>query len=187
VTIEPTTESCIEAPTEPLLHVVLHEPEIPPNTGTIGRMCVGFGLRLHLIQPLGFDLDEKALRRAGLDYWPRLDWRLHDDWAAYEASTPGARRWWFTTRAGASVFETEFQSGDHLVFGKETVGLPASIVAQAGDRARRIPLRTGERSLNLACAASIACAEAIRRCLVRGEAEIDAQGCLRGTTLPRAT
>lgn len=165
---------------EPLIHVVLHEPEIPNNTGTIGRTCVALGFRLHLIRPLGFDLSEKARRRAGLDYWPRLDVVVHDDWGAYVASTRGARRWLFTTAASRPVYDAEIRAGDHLVFGKETAGLPRELIEAAGERAVTIPMRAGERSMNLACAATAGASEALRQLLARGAAGLDGAGRIAG-------
>lgn len=133
-----------------LFHVVLHEPEIPNNTGNIGRTCVATGCPLHLIHPLGFSLDEKARRRAGLDYWPRVDLREHASWEAYQADCSGARIWVCSTRAERTVYEADFCPGDHLVFGRETRGLPKEILE--AHEAIRLPMAPGERSLNLATA-----------------------------------
>jgi tRNA (cytidine/uridine-2'-O-)-methyltransferase len=148
-------------PQQPLLHLVLHEPEIPNNTGTIGRTCVSLGCRLHLIRPLGFSLSEKALRRAGLDYWPRLLLSMHDDWASYQAATPGARRWLFTTKTEQSVEQARFEIGDHLVFGKESAGLPGWLTEAHPAACLRLPMRQTERSLNVACAATAAAYAAV--------------------------
>lgn len=145
-----------EPHSSPLFHVVLHEPEIPNNTGNIGRTCVATACRLHLIHPLGFSLDEKARRRAGLDYWPRVDLREHESWGAYLASEAGARLWLCTTRCERTVYEADFRAGDHLVFGKETRGLPREILETHADRAITLPMVPGERSLNLATAVSAA-------------------------------
>ncbi|MCA9286949.1 MAG: tRNA (cytidine(34)-2'-O)-methyltransferase [Phycisphaerales bacterium] len=166
-----------------LLHVVLHEPEIPNNTGNIGRTCVALASALHLIEPLGFDISEKACRRAGLDYWPRLALATHADWAAYRGATPGVRRWLFTARAGRSIFDAEIRVGDHLVFGKESVGLPNEVLDEAGTPSARggsdetrlvcLPMVEGERSLNVATAVCAAMYEAIRQMAARGEARIE--------------
>src|SRR5689334_7633164 len=137
----------------PLFHVVLHEPEIPNNTGNIGRTCVATGCALHLVHPLGFDTDEKACRRAGLDYWPRLDVREHPSWPAYIGTFAPARRWLFSTKAKRSVFDADLRPGDHLVFGKETAGLPPEILTGSPDRSLFLPMVPGERSLNVATAA----------------------------------
>lgn len=175
----------------PLVHVVLHEPEIPNNTGNIGRTCVATGSRLHLIEPLGFDVSEKACRRAGLDYWPRLAPTMHADWAAYLAATGGAaeggvepRRWLFTTKSGRSVVGggggVEFRRGDHLVFGKETRGLPDALLARYPEWCVSLPMVAGERSLNLAtavCAAVYLVADQLAR---RGEPMVDRAGRLLG-------
>ena len=161
-----------------MFHVVLHEPEIPNNTGNIGRTCVATGSALHLIEPLGFDIDEKACRRAGLDYWPRLTLRTHADFGSYASATPGARRWMLSTKGGRPVFEADLRPGDHLVFGKESRGLPGEILGGAGDRILRLPMMPGERSLNLSSAVCTVLYEGVRQCVVRGEAELDANKCL---------
>lgn len=163
----------------PRFHVVLHEPEIPNNTGNIGRTCLAMGAALHLIEPLGFDIDEKALRRAGLDYWPRLNLSVHPDWEAYLAASPHARRWYFTSRRGRPHFEVRYELGDHLVFGKETAGLPVEILAGQEGRQVGIPLRVGERSLNLSSAVGIGLAEGIRQLIADGR-----QGLVDGLHLP---
>ncbi len=135
-----------------LFHIVLHEPEIPNNTGNIGRTCVATRCRLHLIHPLGFSLDAKARRRAGLDYWPRLDLEEHASWDAYVRAYPDARRWLCTTRSERTVYEVPIRAGDHLIFGKETRGLPEDLLQEHPDRAITLPMAPGERSLNLATA-----------------------------------
>jgi tRNA (cytidine/uridine-2'-O-)-methyltransferase len=160
-------------------HVVLHEPEIPNNTGNIGRTCLAMGAALHLIEPLGFDLDEKALRRAGLDYWPRLGATVHPDWAAYVAAFPLARRWYFTSRRGRPHFEAALEVGDHLVFGKESGGLPAEILAGQEAWGLGIPLREGERSLNLSTAVAVGLGEGIRQLVADGRL-----GLVAGRHLP---
>lgn len=138
--------------------IVLHEPEIPNNTGNIGRTAIATGCDLHLIHPLGFDTSEKALRRAGLDYWPRLAPREHASWQAYEEASSRARpglpprRWFFTTKSSRSVYDIPFELGDHLVFGKETKGLPDAMLEQYRDCLVTFPMVPGERSLNLATA-----------------------------------
>lgn len=149
----------------PILHVALLEPKIPPNTGTIGRLTLALGARLHLVGPLGFSTDEKACRRAGLDYWQHVDWVHHPDLAALEAALPeGARVFAFSARARREYTEAEFRPGDCLLFGDEVLGLPAELVAAAGERALRIPLRDPRvRSLNLACAVAMAMGEALRQ------------------------
>lgn len=174
-----------------LFHVVLHEPEIPNNTGNIGRTCVALGCALHLIRPLGFDTSEHALRRAGLDYWARLRVIEHDDWEGYlsrrvkhegENSPRNAgaegRLWVFTTKATRPVWEADLRPGDALVFGKETRGLPDRVLAGHPDRLVTLPMVEGERSLNLATAVCAALYEGVRQCVARGEAAIDERGRL---------
>lgn len=163
----------------PLFHVVLHEPEIPNNTGNIGRTCVALACRLHLIHPLGFELSEKACRRAGLDYWPRLDVREHRDWNDYLARESPARPWFLSTRATRSIFDADLRQGDHLVFGKETRGMPAEILDRYPDRLLTLPMVPTERSLNLATAVCAAVYEGLRQALSRGEIALDRGARLR--------
>ena len=167
----------------PLFHVILHEPEIPNNTGNIGRTCIAAGCALHLVRPLGFDTSEKACRRAGLDYWPRLKPREHDSFdeclRAIEPSGAPARVWLFTTKASRSVYDAEFRKGDGLVFGKETRGLPDELLRRFPERCVGFPMAPGERSLNLATAVCAAVYEGIRQLARRGEVMIDGQNRLR--------
>lgn len=166
--------------TPPLINVVLHEPEIPNNTGNIGRTCVATGCSLHLIRPLGFDTSEKACRRAGLDYWPRLKPSEHDSWGAFlESAQPADRTmWFFTTSAARPVWSANLCRGDYLVFGKETRGLPRSLLSKHEDRLVALPMVPDERSLNLATAVCAGVYEAIRQMHSRGEVGIDANGRL---------
>jgi tRNA (cytidine/uridine-2'-O-)-methyltransferase len=161
-----------------VFHVVLHEPEIPNNTGNIGRTCIATGCSLHLIRPLGFSTDEKACRRAGLDYWPRLRPREHDGWEAYLASArPHASRLWlFSGDVGRPVWDARFEPGDHLVFGKETAGLPAPLLEAHPDRVLTFPMVPGERSLNLATAVCAAVYEGVRQCVQSGRAWVAPPG-----------
>ena len=148
-------------------HVLLVEPEIPPNTGNVARLCAATRSRLHLIEPLGFRIDEHAVRRAGLDYWPLVDLRTHASYAAASASIragdPGARFWLFTGKASRSYLDVEFRPGDALVFGKESVGLPDALLAAEPQGLVGIPTLGAVRSLNLANAVSIALYEALRQ------------------------
>jgi tRNA (cytidine/uridine-2'-O-)-methyltransferase len=157
---------------EPFLHIVLHQPEIPPNTGNIGRTCVAIGAKLWLVEPLGFDVDEKARRRAGLDYWERLEWEVVPDWASLverlAAPFAAKRSWFFSAKAKHHYAEVEYQPGDVLVFGRETKGLPAEILSQHPDRTVTIPCRSAVRSLNLSVAAGAAALEAVRQIELRG-------------------
>ena len=148
---------------QPRLHVVLHQPEIPPNTGAVGRTCVAVGAKLWLVRPLGFRVDAKHLRRAGLDYWPRLEWEVADDWPSLCERLGDARIWLFTKTAQREYTDAAFQPGDALVFGSETQGLPPAMLQQAPDRALRIPIRDDVRSLNLSCAVAVAAYEAVRQ------------------------
>lgn len=163
---------------KPLFHVVLHEPEIPNNTGNIGRTCVATRCALHLIHPLGFDTSEKACRRAGLDYWPRLDVRHHDSWDLYLAAQRPRRLWLLTTKTSRLVFDARIEPGDHLIFGKETAGLPDAILRDHADRLVTLPMAAGERSLNLATAVCAVVYEALRQTLAGGTIRLDANGRL---------
>lgn len=162
----------------PLFDVVLVRPEIPNNTGNIGRTCVATGCALHLVRPLGFDTSEKACRRAGLDYWPRLHVAEHDSLADCLASRRGGAPWLFTTRARTPYFDVELRSGDALVFGSETAGLDEATLAAFPDRWVSMPMLAGERSLNLATAVCAAIYEGVRQCRRRGEVDVDANGRL---------
>jgi tRNA (cytidine/uridine-2'-O-)-methyltransferase len=146
------------------LNVVLFQPEIPPNTGNIIRLCANTGARLHLVRPLGFRLDAKAVRRAGLDYHELADVREHADWPDCLASL-GQPRWFaFTTRGARRHDEAEFADGDTLVFGPETRGLPDEVLATCpAERLLRIPMLAGARSLNLSNAVAVAVYEAWRQ------------------------
>lgn len=152
-----------ESTYEPRLHVVLHQPEIAYNTGSVGRTCVAAHAKLWLVRPLGFRVDDYYLRRAGLDYWERLVWDVVDDWSALTASLPGQRRWLFTKRAERSIWSAEFKTGDALVFGCETAGLPDSLLEAHADSLLRIPTSGDVRSLNLSNSVAVAVYEALRQ------------------------
>jgi tRNA (cytidine/uridine-2'-O-)-methyltransferase len=144
---------------DPPLQVVLVNPLIPPNTGNVARTCAVTGCRLHLVGPLAFTLDDASLRRAGLDYWDALAPTVHQDWAGFEASVVrGAhqRLHLFTGRAARSLFEVRFEPGDFLVFGQEQRGLPPALLDAWPERRVAIPMRPGQRSLNLAVAVGVA-------------------------------
>lgn len=150
--------------TEPCgLHIVLIEPEIPPNTGNIARLCLAAGAHLHLIEPLGFSLEEKALKRAGMDYWHRCDVRTWSNFEAWKTHHPTTPCWFFSTKAQNSHWDTPFQKGDALVFGRETKGLPESLLAKNESHLLRIPMIEDARSLNLATSVGIALYEAWRK------------------------
>lgn len=145
-----------------MVHLVLYQPEIPENTGNAARTAAALGFPLHLIRPLGFRLGESRLKRAGLDYWPHVDLRVHDTFAAFlEGLPPGARVWAFSARAGTSLYQARFQEGDYLLFGPETRGLPPEVLALFPGL--RIPMPGPVRSLNLAVALGVAAYEAYRQ------------------------
>lgn len=144
-------------------HVVLVEPEIPGNTGNISRLCAATGCKLHLIRPLGFSTDDKHLKRAGLDYWHLLDIYYHDSFAELQALYPAGRFFCHTTKATRFHSDAHFQDGDFLVFGKETAGLPQSILKQFPEQCIRLPMIEGARSLNLSNAVAVAVYEALRQ------------------------
>jgi len=150
-------------PYEPRLHVVLHQPEIAYNTGSVGRTCVAAHAKLWLVRPLGFRVDDYYLRRAGLDYWERLAWEAVDDWTALTASLPSQRRWLFTKRAERSFWDADYRPGDALVFGSESAGLPDSLHEQHADTLLRIPTSGDVRSLNLSNSVAVAVYEALRQ------------------------
>ena len=150
-------------PYEPLLHVVLYQPEIPYNTGSVGRTCVAVGAKLWLVRPLGFRVDDYYLRRAGLDYWERLVWEAVDDWQALLAALPDGRRWLFTKKAARSYLDVEYKQRDVMVFGSESAGLPESILAADPTGQVRIPTRPDVRSLNVSNSVAVAAYEALRQ------------------------
>ncbi len=146
-----------------MFNVVLVEPEIPPNTGNIGRLCLATRSRLHLVQPLGFEIDNRQLRRAGLDYWKEVDVQLWPSFAALqECQSHDARTFFLTTKSCRVYHQQQFQPGDFLVFGRETKGLPESLLSRNADRLITIPMH-GTRSLNLATAVAIVLYEAVRQ------------------------
>ncbi len=142
---------------------MLYQPEIPPNTGAIGRTCVAVGAKLWLVRPLGFQVDAKALRRAGLDYWQHLEWEVVDSYEHLNQQLPATRRWYFTKTATASYTSAQYQHGDVFVFGSESSGLPPSLLESEAAYALRVPMRAEVRSLNLSCTVAIAAYEAIRQ------------------------
>jgi tRNA (cytidine/uridine-2'-O-)-methyltransferase len=147
-----------------MIAVVLVHPEIPPNTGNIIRLCANTGAELHLVEPLGFAFTDKALRRAGLDYHECARVVRHADWPACRTELGARRLWAMTTRGSASLFASELGDEDAFVFGCETAGLPAAIVEEfPADRRLRLPMRPGQRSLNLANAVAVTVFEAWRR------------------------
>jgi tRNA (cytidine/uridine-2'-O-)-methyltransferase len=148
---------------DPVLHVVLYQPEIPYNTGSVGRTCVAVGAKLWLVRPLGFRVDDYYLRRAGLDYWEHLAWQVVDDWDELRAALLDERYWLFTKKAERPYTDVAYQRGDVLVFGSESAGLPATLLADQTAAQLRIPTRADVRSLNLSNAVSVASYEALRQ------------------------
>ena len=150
-------------PDSPQLHVVLHQPDIPQNTGNIGRTCVATGAKLWLVRPLGFRLDEKHLRRAGMDYWQHVDWEAVENWHDLKSQLAGRNFWYLTKTATRLVWEADFRPEDVLVFGSETRGLPAAILAEQPSSNLRLPMQGPVRSLNLASTATAVIYEALRQ------------------------
>ena len=146
-----------------MLHIVLLEPEIPPNTGNIARTCAATGTHLHLIEPLGFELSDRTLKRAGLDYWQQLTWTVYRDLDDFRAKNPQARPWMLSTKGAVSHAEVRFEDGDFLMFGRETKGLPEALLDTDPRRVLRIPMKAGTRSLNLSNSAAIVLFEALRQ------------------------
>lgn len=145
-------------------NVVLIEPEIGANTGNIGRTCVGLDSKLHLVGKLGFTITDRRLKRAGLDYWPHLDFVHHQTWDDWWRTVPDPSRvFFFTTKAQATLYDTPFQEGDWLVFGKETKGLDPEILEKFPSQTRRIPMTGPIRSLNIATSVAIALFEGFRQ------------------------
>ncbi len=149
-----------------MIHIVLFQPEIPQNTGNIGRMCALTRSRLHLVHPLGFVINDRNLRRAGMDYWKSLDVHEHSDWAAFRASAAAPKRLWlFTTKTKRSFWNAKFEDGDGLVFGNESSGAPTWLHDELGEAARTTIPHANDalRSLNLSTAAGIGAYEALRQ------------------------
>ena len=146
-----------------MFNVVLIEPEIPPNTGNIGRLCLATGSTLHLIKPLGFSTDDRELKRAGLDYWKEVDVRTWDSFGELQRSQGvSARNFFLTTKSTRAYYDVKFREGDFLIFGRETKGLPENLLAESVERCLTIPMH-GTRSLNLATAVAIVLFEAVRQ------------------------
>lgn len=159
-----------EKATPALFHVALIEPEIPQNTGNIGRTCVGTRADLHLVGQLGFRITDKNLKRAGLDYWQHLHWTHHSDFSGWQSQVPDPQRvFYFSTKATKSYFEAEFQVGDWFVFGKETKGLDEDLLRRNWDRVLQIPILGPIRSLNVATAVTVVLYEAIRQVKKQGQ------------------
>jgi len=147
------------------MNVVLIEPEIPPNTGNIARLCAATNSALHLVEPLGFELSDRRLKRAGMDYWKHVDWRTWPDWNAFEASLAPTATLWFIESGGPSRYtEASFGADDFMIFGRETLGLPRPLLERHRDHWLRIPMfNAASRSLNLSNCVSLVLFEALRQ------------------------
>ena len=147
------------------MHIVLVEPEIPPNTGNVARLCAATGSRLHLIEPLGFKLDDSQLKRAGMDYWEHVQWKRWANWTKFQASLESDARLWFVESGGPRLYtEGQFRSEDYLVFGRETAGLPQALLREHRDFWIRIPMFNSKaRSLNLSNCVALVLFEALRQ------------------------
>jgi Predicted rRNA methylase (SpoU class) len=146
-----------------MLNIVLFEPEIPANTGNIGRTCVATGARLHLIEPLGFRLNEKAIRRAGMDYWADLDVTTYMNFEAFQEQNPDAKIYMATTKAEQTYVDVHYEEDCYIMFGKESAGIPEEILAEAKEMCIRIPMLEESRSLNLGNSVAIVLYEALRQ------------------------
>ena len=162
-----------------MFHVALLEPEIPANTGNIGRTCVATGTPLHLIEPFGFILNDKTLARVGMDYWKSLDCRRYLDYGDFLAKNPGMRIFYATTKARKAYTEVEYREGDCFLFGKESAGIPEDILTENEESCIRIPMGEGIRSLNLSNSVAIVLYEALRQ---TGFAGLEEKGELHRTT-----
>ena len=145
------------------MNIVLFQPEIPSNTGNIGRTCVATGCALHLIEPLGFRLNDKMIKRSGMDYWDRLELHRHMNWQAFLDENPGAKIYISTTKGKHRYTDMHFEKDAYLVFGRESGGIPYEIMSQYRDTLMRIPMLDDTRSLNLANSVSIVLYEALRQ------------------------
>lgn len=145
------------------MNIVLHQPEIPGNTGNIGRTCVATGTPLHLIEPLGFRLDEKSLKRAGMDYWPLLDVQRYVNFQEFKEKNPGVKLWMATTKAKRIYTEVSYGPDDFIMFGRESAGIPEEILVEYEESCIRIPMLSEIRSLNLSNSAAIVLYEALRQ------------------------
>lgn len=146
-----------------MLNIVLHEPEMPANTGNIGRTCVAAGARLHLIEPLGFSINDKMVKRAGLDYWDKLDVKVYDDFNDFCERNPGAKIYMATTKAHKTYTEVSYEPDCYIMFGKESAGIPEEILVDHEDTCVRIPMIGDIRSLNLSNSVAIVLYEALRQ------------------------
>lgn len=158
-----------------MVNIVLHEPEIPANTGNIGRTCVATGSVLHLIEPLGFRISDKMLKRAGLDYWDKLDVRVYDDFEDFLDKNPGAKIYMATTKSKKTYADVSYEDGCYIMFGKESAGIPEELLLQYPETSVRIPMSPEIRSLNLSNSVAIMLYEALRQ---QGFKELQLEGQL---------
>ena len=158
-----------------MVHIVLHEPEIPANTGNIGRTCVATGSVLHLIEPLGFQINDKMLKRSGLDYWDKLEVHRYVNFEEFLEKNPGARIYMATTKSKQTYTDVSYEDGCYIMFGKESAGIPEEILMQYKETCVRIPMLDQIRSLNLGNSVAIVCYEALRQ---QGFKELQLQGQL---------
>jgi len=149
--------------TDPILHIVLHQPEIPFNAGNVGRTCVAIGAKLWLVRPLGFETDNRHVRRAGLDYWQHLCWEIVDDWPTLVSRLPDRRFWFLSKTATKCYTDAKFERGNVLVFGSESKGLPREMLDENSETCLRIPMDARVRSLNLSASMAIVAYEAVRQ------------------------
>lgn len=146
-----------------MLNVVLYEPEMPANTGNIGRTCVAAGIRLHLIEPMGFRINDKMLKRAGLDYWDKLDVTIYDDYRDFMVRNPDAKIYMATTKSRQKYTDVRYEEDAYIMFGKESAGIPEELLLENRERCVRIPMMAEERSLNLSNSVAIIVYEALRQ------------------------
>lgn len=158
-----------------MLNIVLHEPEMPANTGNIGRTCVAAGARLHLIEPMGFIINDKSVKRAGLDYWDKLDVTIYDDYNDFLAKNPGAKIYMATTKAHQTYTDVSYEDDAFIMFGKESAGIPEEILVDHEDTCIRIPMVGDIRSLNLSNSVAVVLYEALRQ---QGFASMNTEGHL---------
>lgn len=159
-----------------MLNIVLHEPEIPANTGNIGRTCCATGTRLHLIEPMGFKINEKSVKRAGLDYWDKLDVVIYDSYDDFVEKNPNAKIYYATTKAPQSYDEVSYEEDCYIMFGKESAGIPECILVNNEETCVRIPMNPEIRSLNLSNSVAIILYEALRQNSFKG---MELEGQLR--------
>ena len=161
------------------MNIVLHQPEIPANTGNIGRTCVATGTKLHLIEPLGFRIDEKQIKRAGMDYWDKLDYTRYINYEDFLSKNPGAKIWYATTKAEKTYTDVSYSENDFIMFGKESAGIPEEILVENRESCIRIPMLPDIRSLNLSNSAAIVLYEALRQ---TGFKDLESKGELHRLT-----